>query len=215
MVGSRPTTRGFASSPVVLPKQASATKTINSTGCLRKTKKAFPSKIVRGPMSTSWLSKCCFIAAGLLLSQWTVDSAVAQWSPAAARPVRSLDRWLGIGYSSGYHWRNPGPNTDYYHPYSEPHTGYGSWDVPMNLNDPANSLPVEEPAPLEQPVGAKFTSPQAAPVNPTLRRSTGQGFSLWPDNVPRPDAATRPEVASPFSVKRNAMRENPTADRRR
>ena len=30
-----------------------------------------------------------------------------------------LGRFLGFGYGNGYHCRTPGPNTDYYNPYSE------------------------------------------------------------------------------------------------
>ena len=31
---------------------------------------------------------------------------------------QELGRFLGIGYGNGYHCRTPGPNTDYYNPYS-------------------------------------------------------------------------------------------------
>jgi hypothetical protein len=49
----------------------------------------------------------------------TATTSLAQWAPAGFRPIRSVDRWLGIGWSGGYHWRNPGPNSDYYNPYND------------------------------------------------------------------------------------------------
>ena len=55
----------------------------------------------------------------LLVVSVSAATCQAQWFPAGIRPVRSVDRWLGIGWSSGYHWRNPGPDTDYYNPYGE------------------------------------------------------------------------------------------------
>ena len=47
-----------------------------------------------------------------------------QTTPAEAQHLRSRQplqagfRWLGQGWSAGYHHRNPGPNTDYYNPYT-------------------------------------------------------------------------------------------------
>ena len=55
----------------------------------------------------------------LLVVSVSAATSQAQWFPAGIRPVRSVDRWLGIGWSSGYHWRNPGPDSDYYNPYGE------------------------------------------------------------------------------------------------
>ena len=34
------------------------------------------------------------------------------------QPLQAGFRWLGQGWSAGYHHRNPGPNTDYYNPYT-------------------------------------------------------------------------------------------------
>ena len=48
------------------------------------------------------------------------DSAEAQ---RRFQPINRAGRWLGIGYSDGYHQRTPGPNTGYYNPYSA-HNSY-------------------------------------------------------------------------------------------
>jgi hypothetical protein len=34
------------------------------------------------------------------------------------QPLQLGFRWLGQGWSAGYHHQNPGPNTDYYNPYT-------------------------------------------------------------------------------------------------
>jgi hypothetical protein len=101
-----------------------------------------------------------------LFSVALVQEADAQWYPYGARPVRSLDRWLGIGYSAGYHTQNPGPDSDYYQPYSDLNTGLQSW------------LPVDsgiQPTPAELPNGspAPSYSPQSlrSPIGPSETRN--------------------------------------------
>ena len=127
-------------------------------------------------MSNRWLCKWFLLVVGLLLSAATTSPAAAQWSPAAVRPVRSLDRWLGVGYSGGYHWRNPGPNTDYYQPYSDLHQGYGRWDEPMQLNAAAQSALYAEPKTVWQ----SAAEPQAY----ALEKPAGSGnrplAEFWP-----------------------------------
>lgn len=115
-------------------------------------------------MSSRSLCKCCVIIGGWLLSLATLDTAMAQWSPVSARPVRSLDRWLGIGYSAGYHWRDPGPNTDYYHPYSDLHSTYSGLPATLEFPPPIQSLPLEEQAPLQQPVGEQSSRERLNPA---------------------------------------------------
>ena len=43
---------------------------------------------------------------------------VATQAQTDRRPAFALFRWLGNGYSDGYHTRNPGPDSSYYNPYS-------------------------------------------------------------------------------------------------
>lgn len=50
----------------------------------------------------------------LLGSVGTVD---AQWKP-LSQPSQKFFRLAGHGFSAGYHWRTPGHQSDYYHPYS-------------------------------------------------------------------------------------------------
>jgi hypothetical protein len=101
-----------------------------------------------------------------LFSVALVQEADAQWYPYGARPVRSLDRWLGIGYSAGYHTQNPGPDSDYYQPYSDLNTGLQNW------------LPIDsgiQPTPAESPGGspAPSFSPQSlrSQIGPSQVRS--------------------------------------------
>lgn len=159
-------------------------------------------------MSSKWLCKWCVILGGWLLSQWTPDSAMAQWDPAIARPVRSLDRWLGIGYSGGYHWRNPGPNTDYYQPYSDLNSTYSGLQAPLELSPLGDVLPVEQVAPLSQPVGARsIRSGQEPSALSGKRPGIGQqGFGWGPVGKPGPGSR---------EANREAMREPPTKPRRR
>jgi len=107
-----------------------------------------------------------------LLSFAVVQEAAAQWYPYGARPVRSLDRWLGIGYSAGYHTQNPGPDSDYYQPYSDLNTGLQSWL-------PAGSEPQPVPAELPNDSPAPNYSPQGSrtPFAPGLARSNGNSGS--------------------------------------
>jgi hypothetical protein len=80
------------------------------------------------------------------------NNAAAQWYPAGSHPVRSLDRWLGIGYGPGYHSGNPGPDSDYYQPYSDLNSGLQSW-LPTESgiqSEPAES-PDDSPAPNYSP----------------------------------------------------------------
>lgn len=108
---------------------------------------------------------------------WIVSDANAQWYPYAARPVRSLDRWLGVGYSGGYHTSNPGPDSDYYQPYSDLHSGLRSWQ-PTESDVP--QLPEEAPqewrAPDEFPRGMESGANRGAA---TGGAATG-GAATWP-----------------------------------
>lgn len=87
-----------------------------------------------------------------LFSLALVQDATAQWYPYGARPVRSVDRWLGLGYSAGYHTQNPGPDSDYYQPYSDLNTGLQSWLPAESKVEPTPAeLPDDSPAPTYFP----------------------------------------------------------------
>ena len=42
----------------------------------------------------------------------------AQYHLRSRQPFQAGFRWLGQGWSAGYHHQNPGPNSDYYNPYT-------------------------------------------------------------------------------------------------
>lgn len=48
---------------------------------------------------------------------------VTVFSSVGSAQIKRPLRWLGQGFSDGYHQCNPGPNSDYYNPYSE-HNSY-------------------------------------------------------------------------------------------
>lgn len=60
---------------------------------------------------------CLLVSAVLLTTAFSSESS-AQWRRSGLQGQKRPLRVLGHGYSGGYHWRNPGPNSDYYNPYS-------------------------------------------------------------------------------------------------
>lgn len=60
-----------------------------------------------------WVAALVFFIAPVVLP----NIVVGQWAK-TGRPVERVDRWLGVGNGAGYHWRTPGPNVDYYQPWS-------------------------------------------------------------------------------------------------
>jgi hypothetical protein len=110
-----------------------------------------------------------------LFSVALVQEADAQWYPYGARPVRSLDRWLGIGYSSGYHTQNPGPDSDYYQPYSDLNTGLQSWlPADSGVQPTPAELPDDSPAPSYAPQSSR------SPIGPGQTRSGLSGRRVNP-----------------------------------
>lgn len=67
------------------------------------------------------MSRICLIAISAF-AMLVPAAAEAQWAR-TGRPVQRFDRWLGIGQGAGYHWRNPGPDSSYYNPYSSLNSG--------------------------------------------------------------------------------------------
>lgn len=60
----------------------------------------------------------CLLVAAVLLTTAFSSVSSAQWRRSGLMGQRRPLRVLGHGCSAGYHWRNPGPNSDYYNPYS-------------------------------------------------------------------------------------------------
>lgn len=60
----------------------------------------------------------CLLVSAVLVTTALSSVSSAQWLRSGLKGQRRPLRVLGHGYSAGYHWRNPGPNSDYYNPYS-------------------------------------------------------------------------------------------------
>ena len=96
-----------------------------------------------------------FVAATLLVTSLTSTSS-AQWR-GLRQPGQKVLRVLGAGYGPGYHWRTPGPNSDYYNPYSahnsllisEPGPS-GDFGAYSNNHAPAAGTPFSSHAPTSR-----------------------------------------------------------------
>ena len=73
---------------------------------------------------------CGFVIATVLVV--TVFTSV---SSAQLRPRQPLLRWMGQGFGDGYHQCNPGPNSDYYNPYSAHNSLLHAQDNPYMVHD--------------------------------------------------------------------------------
>ena len=69
---------------------------------------------------------CAAIAAVFMVN---LDSADAQ--RAGRVKLNHLNRFLGGGWSAGYHWRTPGHEVDYYNPYSRHNSHLKTGGVPQ------------------------------------------------------------------------------------
>lgn len=155
-----------------------------------------------------------------LFSVAWVQEANAQWYPYGTRPVRSLDRWLGIGYSAGYHSQNPGPDPDYYEPYSDVNTGLQSWLPAESQPQPTPAaLPDDSPAPSYAPQGSRL------PIRPSQVRSSAnhqranqfasRGAFGWSGDASRlPQSATR-QANSSFPGSGHRVGQMPSGNNRR
>lgn len=126
---------------------------------------------------------------GVALSCVMSSAAMAQWRPHAIRPVRSVDRWLGIGYGNGYHWKNPGTHSEHYHPYSDVNSGIsqefgfpqtsGYWPANSPSSFPSNSVwPVSvdpEPGTFEVPATELPAARTEAGLNSVLDAPSAVG----------------------------------------
>jgi hypothetical protein len=138
------------------------------------------------------------LVVALLAGHWGMQEAAAQWAPYSRQPVRTVDRWLGVGYSQGYHWRNPGPNSDYYSPYSDLHSEFqsgfsGEWSEPT----PA-VLPSEGVAPPYQPQSSWKWGPASPTTSSRVESAAGRKpASNWSGAKSVPRWADRKYSISP------------------
>lgn len=114
------------------------------------------------------------------LSTWTMaaEAQVMQqrhWTN-PLQPLQGTGRFLGLGYSSGYHWRNPGPDVDYYNPYN----ARNSVQVANNFG---SAVPYSQPY-----YGNTFQSQQLTPTLPNVRQLFVPGNFESKETKPTPAA---------------------------
>jgi hypothetical protein len=74
---------------------------------------------------------CTICSVGIYcLTEVNCSAQRAIWSQPGQKPAR----WLGSGWSAGYHWRNPGHDSSYYNPYS-PHNSLRISDSWQSMYD--------------------------------------------------------------------------------
>lgn len=64
------------------------------------------------------LNRFAVITAAVLLAWQVIEIEHADAQLRSHQPLQRMGRALGMGQGVGYHWRSPGPNTDYYNPYT-------------------------------------------------------------------------------------------------
>lgn len=96
-------------------------------------------------------------AATFALVLFASSSGEAQLSR-TGRPIQRFDRWLGVGPGHGYHWKNPGPDSRYYNPWSEHNSRLVApgWD-----GNPQGFLPAVQPPSAAPPAAASAPAGQS------------------------------------------------------
>ncbi len=133
---------------------------------------------------------CLFL---LFLLNGTGDRSTchAQWR-VLHQPGQNVTRWLGQGFSAGYHFRTPGPRTDYYQPFGFQHRYLLSGNAyPMSELHHARLAPAshsvflpsmpgingwDAPSEIEEPADASFY--------PTNRKPSGNGLDPFERSMP-------------------------------
>ena len=107
--------------------------------------------------------------------RWTVSLAVlaamlvssTELMAQRRQPLRNIARQIGVRWSAGYHWQNPGHDSSYYSPWSEVNTpSYGA--------DGSIIQPAQAPAQNAQP-----TPPSENSASYLLNRSGQQGINRY------------------------------------
>ncbi len=151
---------------------------------------------------------CLLVSAVLLTTAFSSESS-AQWRRSGLQGQKRPLRVLGHGYSSGYHWRNPGPNSDYYNPYSAQNSvlmsqaeAYGFFPSEGQPRYSPTGEPNFETIP-GQPIEGNFQ--ESAPIDPSNNSSASEpinsdGASYYQNNNSfRPSPKVSPNDFVPAS----------------
>ncbi len=118
------------------------------------------------------------------------------------RPDQGTARFLGLGYGHGYHKSNPGPNSDYYNPYTT-----------QNNSRISRGTEHQFPVMREQTIGATPPRNNVAPVGQMQNRPKVPYEDLWlnPEQANGNDFAPNPP---PANGRPNSANENSTSSLR-
>ncbi len=152
---------------------------------------------------------CQWLILGVILSIGS-SSAWAQpvgdrWT-SVLRPIQGTARFLGFGYSRGYHQKTPGPDSRYYHPYSFQNSNLiarGDEHLFPERGSRWNPHPVDESAaPTSPPNKSGSTFRDVHPAQPTAAPSIlDMDLSLF-EETPH-DSSASPENRRTNSANRD------------
>ncbi len=131
------------------------------------------------------------VVAFVIAQSLQTNIVVGQWAK-TGRPVERIDRWLGVGNGAGYHWRSPGPNIEYYQPWSHLNSSAASFNSYRGCNDhratpgigPSGNTAWYPEGPLDSNWG--YPVPPVYPQPSLPLPPTGQDFLPMPQ--PRPSS---------------------------
>ncbi len=119
------------------------------------------------------------LLSAVLLTTVMTSVSSAQWLGSRQTSLRPL-RFLGQGWGSGYHHRNPGPNVDYYNPYNAHNSSLvsqggmmaGSYGGYQSYSMDGGSTPFSSYAPSSTMNSSNFNSLPGGSLQPTFQEST-------------------------------------------
>ena len=116
-------------------------------------------------------------------------------------------RWVGYGISDGYHVATPGPNSDYYNPYTKHNSALwiqANEPAPKQMTAPRSSVSSFSKYPKFSSPNRRLSKRQAASASQTIRESANS-FQPVPNkiNTParfKPSAPANPPQALPKKI---------------
>ena len=121
------------------------------------------------------------LLAFLVTAVFAIPSASEAQHLRSRQPLQAGFRWLGQGWSAGYHHNNPGPNTDYYNPYTA-HNSY------LISQQPGYQAAYHQYRNRNRPTDPGVPYSVYAPTSDANRNwNSGHGQSIQPTFVPVDD----------------------------